>query len=184
MNKVDQIREHYETQWRSQGKVCSFRKGPFCELGRDFVVLRFCPSIDRNMWTYATCGMSLFKGRSKIELHIFSPFESGDLVEILYSCTYFHKGSSNLDLWHTVNFGQPWIAGSRCSYGLISLPYLDGPKLENILIGESVVKCYWLLPVTKREVEFKEKKGIEALEQKFEESGLNYIDIYRESVVP
>jgi hypothetical protein len=45
------------------------------------------------------------------------------------------------------------------------------------------VQFLWLLPITKQEVEFKKKYGLEALEQKFDESAFNYLDPQRKSVV-
>lgn len=43
---------------------------------------------------------------------------------------HFHRTGSALGLGHTVNFGRPWLPGSSCTHGLVSLPYLFGPELE------------------------------------------------------
>ena len=84
---------------------------------------------------------------------------------------------------HSVNFGRPWIDGSQCDYGLISLPYLDGPDLEVLSLGSRTVKFYWLIPVTPSEVDFKKRLGLEALEVEFDRSGLDYVNPQRKSVI-
>jgi len=87
-------------------------------------------------------------------------------------------------LRHTVNFGMPWQNSSQCSFGLISLPYLDGPELENFKIKKNkVLKFYWLIPITQKEVEYKMQNGVEALEAKLEENAFNYTNTKRISVV-
>jgi hypothetical protein len=86
-----------------------------------------------------------------------------------------------MSLGHTVNFGQPWLPGSRCTFGLITLPYLDGPKLE--WLEEPRVRFLWLIPLTESERRFKKECGLDALEGKFEEQKFNYLDPARQSVV-
>jgi hypothetical protein len=118
-----------------------------------------------------------------LELHMFSSVQRRELVELLVATAHYHRTGAPLGLGHTVNFGQPWIKGSKCEYGFVSLPYLDGPKLER-LGGENdgSVMFYWLVPVTKSEVEFKKRNGVEALEAKFEQASFNYLDPHRKSV--
>jgi len=88
-----------------------------------------------------------------------------------------------LGLGHSVNFGKPWIGKSSCEYGLLSLPYLDGPELEHMSLSSGmVVDFLWLIPVTKPEIDFKKTRGLEALEKRFEECQLNYLDANRVSV--
>lgn len=63
---------------------------------------------------------------------------------------------SPLGVGHTVNFGQPWLDASSCVHGLISLPYLDGPTLENPELPDGrVIKFDWLVPITPAEVQYK-----------------------------
>ena len=150
---------------------------------KGFKVLLFPPRAERDLWTYATCGMSYGIVSDGMELHLFSPEKSDDLVEILYALAHFHHTGSMLGLWHTVNFGRPWLRSSECNFGLISLPYLDGPTLENSKHGNDEIKFYWLIPVTGAEVDFKKKSGIEALESKFEESDFQYYNPGRPSLV-
>jgi hypothetical protein len=90
---------------------------------------------------------------------------------------------ATLDLGHSVNFGRPWIAESDCSYGLISLPYLDGPMLETLTVESREIKFYWLVPVTFAEIAYKKAHGLEALEEAFDQAAFDYLDPQRRSVI-
>jgi hypothetical protein len=59
---------------------------------------------------------------------------------------------------------------------------LDGTRLENLQIGVSLVKFYWLIPVTLSEIDFKKKHGLEALEREFERKGVDYLNPRRHSL--
>jgi len=137
------------------------------------------------MWTYATCGMSAVDDKRPLELHLFSLSQSMDLVELLTIVTHFHRTGESLWLGHTVNFGRPWLKGSLCTFGLISLPYLDGPDLQNarIMDQENETQFLWLIPVTPGEVAYKQKYGLDALETLFEKTGFDYIDPMRRDSV-
>jgi hypothetical protein len=177
------VKAHYRTAWGVEGEHRPFSAGPIYQLPVDFAIMRYAPQAGRNMWAYATCGMSQPNDRKPIELHVFSPRASPEIEEILVVTAHFHRSGTALDLGHSVNFGRPWIQGSECRHGLISLPYLDGPSLEDLRIGSDLVKCYWLIPITWAEVSYKQQNGVEALEQAFERAGFNYLDPHRTSVV-
>lgn len=68
---------------------------------------------------------------------------------------------------------------------MISLPYLDGPSLENLYLNsiDENLKFYWLIPIHEDEVEYKMKYGVEELENKFDEKEFNYLDPNRDSVI-
>lgn len=179
----DLVAKHYEKVWGGSGRDVGFIGGPLSELPDGFKVLEFEPHGSRSMWTYATCGMSSGEDISPIELHMFSAHKSGEPVELLVATAHYHRTGSTLTVGHTVNFGKPWIDASPCEYGLISLPYLDGPKLENFeLHGRIAARCLWLVPITKSEMEFKKENGLEALEDRFDEAQFNYLDPMREAV--
>jgi len=184
MKYQERIIDHYKRVWSNQSNPYFWDKGPIEKLPHDFRILEFPPTSNRQMWTYATCSMSQPEDKSPIELHIFSSVQDTSLVELLTTVVYYHRNTNSLDLNHTVNFGRPWQGESFCEYGFISLPYLDGPDLENLCLSDQgkQIKFYWLIPVTELEVKYKSKFGIAALEKKFDE-GLNYIDPLRQSLV-
>jgi hypothetical protein len=162
--------------------------GPVHELPERFRVLEFEPGRDMRHWNtaywiYATRCMSEETDDLPIELHLFSPFRSEEPVELLTITAYYHRTGRKLGLGHTVNFGKPWIGRSACEFGLISLPYLDGPALENMLLAAKIAKFYWLIPITEQERNYIKEHGLSVLEQKFEESNFNYADVSRCSVL-
>ena len=182
-NYYDAIRRHYAECWGVKPEVLLSQKGPISELPSEFRVLVFAPSERRKMWTYATACMSQRHDQLPVELHLFAPHRNDDIVELLVVTSHYHRTGEWLGLGHSVNFGRPWWNGSICVHGLISLPYLDGPKLEWMEFGQAKVKFLWLIPVTSSEVEFKRAKGLAALERKFEKAKFNYLDPKRPSVV-
>ncbi|QNE38602.1 suppressor of fused domain protein [Hymenobacter sp. NBH84] len=177
------LRSHYGSHWQGQPVSLHTRKQFIHQIGADFSVLEFPPSAVRTMWTYATCGMSSLQMERPIELHLFSAMQCEQLVDLLTAVAHYHQTEQPLDLGHTINFGIPWQAGSTCSYGLISLPYLDGPALEEMPLDQKRVSCYWLLPITKAERDFKRSYGLEALEEKFDEAPFDYLSANRRTVV-
>ena len=183
MNRNEAIKHHYSANWKATAQAYPFERGPFQNLPTGFRVLLFPPHEGRDMWTYATCGMSSESDTHPIELHLFSPRASNEIVELLYALAHFHHNEAQCDLWHTVNFGRPWLKSSECTFGLISLPYLDGLSLENLDHDNSTIKFYWLIPITKAELDFKKQFGIEALERKFEKADFNYSEPSRLSAV-
>lgn len=177
------VEAHYRSIWGVEAEPRQFSAGPIQRLPVDFIVLRYPPRGERNMWTYATCGMSQPGDARPLELHMHSPRASPEIEELLVVTADYHRTGSQLDIGHSVNFGRPWLRESACDRGLVSLPYLDGPMLENLRIKSDLVKCYWLIPISLSEVEFKQAYGLGALEQAFERAKFNYLDPQRASVV-
>lgn len=179
------IVSHYASVWGGSPTVRHWERGPTDDLPAAFCVLEFPPTDNRALWTYATAGMSAFLCPDPLEIHLFSPAQTDLHVELLTAVAHYHCTGQRLGVGHTVNFGRPWIEKSNCDRGLLSLPYLDGPKLEQFVSPEdgTLVRFLWLIPITEAEVEYKKTSGLEALEQKFEQSGFDYLDPRRPSVV-
>lgn len=177
------ISRHYECIWDVSGIQYRWTSGPWTDLPDNFSVLLFPPNPRRAMWTYATRCMSDSEDFHPIELHMFSPMEQPAHVELLTALAHYHRTESSLELGDSVNFGRPWIPESLCDYGLISYPYLDGIGLEKLDANGKEVNFYWLIPITKQEVEFKKKSGVNALEIKFERRKIDYLDPFRKSCV-
>jgi hypothetical protein len=183
LTRSDTISSHYSSFWKSTPTPKQWNHGPTHDLPPLFHVLEF-PLSSRKLWTYATCEMSQPTDESSIELHLFSPTQSDQHVELLTTIAHYHRTTAPLNLHHTVNFGRPWLPGSLCDHGLISLPYLDGPRLELLQLPDSNrIRCLWLLPITKSERDFKIDFSTEALEQKFRSAKFNYADPDRSGVV-
>lgn len=180
----DKILEHYKSNWNNIPRTEIWDSEKNDKRIDSFEVLVFNPNKERDMWTYATCGMSTMEEDNPIELHIFSKKEDNSLIELLTAVTYYHR-EHNLGLSHTINLGRSWQESSKCNYGLISLPYLDGPDLETLYVPsyDENIKFYWLVPINEEELEYKKKYGVEKLEDRFDETGFNYLDPNRYSVI-
>jgi hypothetical protein len=170
---------HCKSVWKIDPTICQWKLGPMVGAFSEFFIMEFPPHSGRDMWTYATNGMAAEK--APVELHIFSKKRDESIVELLTSVAYYSLFDSGLGLGHTVNFGRSWQGESFCTFGLISLPYLDGPNIE--IVSKSFTKCYWLIPITKQERDFKAKFGLEALEEKFEMNQVDYLDNQRRSLI-
>jgi hypothetical protein len=177
-----ELEEHYARHWSVPLERIRLTVGSMGDLPPDFAVLFMQRTSD--MMAYATVGMSQLQDDDRLELHILSrPAKRArlEVVEILTAVAHYHRTGQALGIGHTVNFGRPWLPGSVCTYGLISLPYLDGPDLEWLRLRD--VRFLWLIPVTEAEVQFKKQHGLDALEQRFEAAGFDYLDPDRRSVV-
>jgi hypothetical protein len=182
MNEIEAITHHYEVSWKGKSHTTKWRLGPNWQMPAEFSILVFPPSTTRKMWTYATCGMSQQGDAPPLEIHLLSPIETEAHVELLPAVSHYHLTGAYLDVGHIVNFGRPWLSNSTCDHGLISLPYLDGPTLEWLDFNERRIRFLWLIPLTVAEVEFKQSKNLESLEQKLEEGRFDYLDPLRKSV--
>ncbi|MGW5653784.1 suppressor of fused domain protein [Streptomyces humi] len=80
--------------------------------------------------------------------------------------------------------GRPWLDDSDCDHYLVSLPYPFGPEFEFCEWGDGAhARILWLLPISKAEKDFRREAGLEALESRFEELGIDPVDPQRASVV-
>ncbi|MBC7892455.1 MAG: suppressor of fused domain protein, partial [Sphingobacteriaceae bacterium] len=118
-----------------------------------------------------------------IELVVYSPKPDNLLVELLTVCASYHRNVLPLNLHHTVNIGQSWLDNSKCDHGFISLPYLDGQELQIFNFGEREIHCYWFIPITEKERNYKIDEGCEALEQLFEDKQIDYLNPNRDSLI-
>lgn len=182
MTPYARIREHQEASWGPVLDELRLARGPMPELDPEFCVHVFAPGAERAHWVYATCGMSGDPERPSLELHMLVDARRDDeCLEILTVTAWFHRVREPLCLHHTVWFGRPWIDGSRLAYGLLSIPYLT-PGVE-VQSGSPEVLHLWLLPITQAERELKMREGVEALEQRLEEAGIDFASPFRASTV-
>lgn len=185
MTYCNEMQLHYEHQWSNTARRCTWQEGPIDQLPQGFCVLEFRPVQSRNMWTYATCCMSQPNDDNPIEVHLFSEAQADSHVELLTAIAHYNRTGNRLGLGHTVNFGRPWLPDSACDFGLLSLPYIDGPDLEvfNPSGTSNIVRCLWVVPITSAELSYAKRFGVDALEIEFEASHFNYLDPRRQSVV-
>jgi len=178
------IKKHYAKQWTKNFNEVKDIEDPLFDFCPDFSVLEFPPFGSRTNYTYATCGLSTCNVSPQLEFHMFSSIRNQSIANLLASVAYYHaENNGNLGLWHSINFGEPWQGESLATYGLISLPYLDGPKFERGKFNSKEVSFYWIVPITEREKDYKKERGVEALEQIFEASNFDYSNANRPSLI-
>ena len=92
-----------------------------------------------------------------------------------------------LDRGSVVQLEGPWLPGSECDRLLVTVPYPYGPELEycrwKYRGQNNAARILWLMPITPAEAAMVALDGIEALEARFEEVGVNFADPARSSAV-
>jgi hypothetical protein len=153
-------------------------------------VLPVDPETRRGLWLHVSSAASLpapgsppaGTGAEGSEFVLVTPFKTLRAVELLAMVVYFH-GVQELKVGDTVSVGEPWLPGSSCGHLLVSSPYLLADELWTLPLPGREVHFRWVIPITARERAYASEKGLEALEQRFEEVGLEYWDPHRTSVV-
>ena len=180
----EKLYTHYKNHFGVSGEKIIPDFGSVEKLHPEFHVLRFKTDPNQNIFCYCTIGMSLDRNDSNlIELFVYSPGSHIAIVELLTVCASYHRNTLPLNIHHTVNIGRPWLPGSLCDHAFISLPYIEGDKLEKFSFNNITTHCYWLIPITEKERDFKIANGCEELEQIFEANSINYLNPLRESLV-
>ncbi len=158
--------------------------GPIRDALPHFRVGRFAPGPRFNLWVYASVGASsiLHEESGQLEFVLVCPHETPRAVELLSMIAHRHV-SDPLGKWHLMPIGQPWLDGSSCDVLFISPPYPFGPGFEVCDSTHSHLHFLWLLPITQLERDYCRRHGASRLEDAFEQAGLEYWRVDRESVV-
>jgi hypothetical protein len=149
-----------------------------------FRVLRVPPPRGSGIWTYVSVGgwAQTPESDQGLEFAICTPEATPRAAWLLAMSAHYHR-TLTLGAGHTVPIGGPWMPGSQCDHFVISLPYIFWPGLHTCHVGDRHVEFLWLLPITQRERDFKIEHGLEELETRFEDAGMEYWQIDRPSVV-
>ena len=166
-------------------------------------VLRVDPESRGGLWLHVSSGASLptelptelptglptelptegsAGGAHGSEFVLVTPFKTLRAVELLAMVVYFH-GVQALSVGDIVSVGEPWLPGSTCGHLLVSNPYLLADELWKLPLPGRTVHFRWVIPITATERAYATERGLDALEQRFEEAGLEYWDPHRASVV-
>jgi len=140
------------------------------------------PRIDQ--WAYLSVGAWEVDhdASNGLEFLVIAPRDDPRQVEFLAMTAHYHHGE-RLGRGHTFPLGQAWLPGSQLNHALVSLPYPFGPNLEICDVDGGHLHFLWLLPISSAEHTFLLTNGVEALEQRFEDSALRYWEPGRKSVV-
>lgn len=178
---LDSFFTGHTTAWRT------WSDGPIYQRVPGFQVLVAGPGPRLNAWTYVTsgCWQATEQDGHGLEFILTANQELDRCVELSAINAFYHAGppSQRLDHGHTVNFGEPWLLGSILDHALISLPYPYGPDLEICAWDGGHARLLWVLPISRAERDFRRDHGLEALEQRFEQAQVDYINPQRASVI-
>jgi hypothetical protein len=148
-----------------------------------FRVLRVAPARPGDVWTYVSVGgWAEVESGPGVEFILCTPVEDVAAVELLAMAAYYNRGGK-VGVGHTVSIGRPWLPGSHCTQLLVSLPYPFGADLQTAHVIDRHVEFLWQLPITEAERAYATAEGLEALESRFEQVGLEYWRVDRASVV-
>jgi hypothetical protein len=140
-----------------------------------------------DLWTMVTVGCwdaAHDDGGHGTEFLLVADRRSNGHITRLAMNAYYHAGPEDQRLGHghTVPLGEGWTPGSHLDHLLISTPYPFSADLEWCRWGGGHAQLLWLMPITQTERDFKAEHGLDALEQRFEDSGTRYWDPNRASV--
>ena len=180
-------RLHIEKFWPSSNKrEFVWDSGPIRKWFSDFSVCQIEPAKPDDEWVYITMGASEIHAPNNqhVEFFVLSAREEPMLVDTMAMLANLHANPEHsLCLGKMINIGRPWTRNSKCNHFLVSLPYTLGKDFEWFAKDEIKIRFLWLLPITLSEAEYARINGVEALEQKFEEKGVEYLDPNRQSVI-
>ena len=162
----------------------TWKKGPIGDVLPEFHVLRVAPGPKTNLWTYVSIGAwEVDRDTSGgLEFFVVGNEENERYVEALAMTAFYHQ-AHHLGKSHTFPIGEPWWPDSPLDHLLLSLPYIFGPEFEVCSLPDRHIHFLWLLPITQAEREFKAANGLDALEERFEQSGIEYWNPLRTSLV-
>jgi hypothetical protein len=165
-------------------KVCKWEFGPIVNLLPNFRILEISPGPKSPLWNYVTLGTwELHQQKnSHVEFILASPESNEKILDLMAMTAYYHS-KFPLGIGHTFPIGEPWLENSHCDHMLVSLPYPYSEELEICMIDQAFIHFYWLLPITKVERDLKMNKGLESLEELFDNNKLEYWKVDRDSII-
>lgn len=172
-----------------QAEEFVWTKGPVLQTIPEFVVVRVAPRRPSDPWIYVSSGASLIETgvRDRFEFAILSPRESPAHVETLAMVAKYHADfPGSVFPGKVVDIGRPWFDEGNMHHLLVSVPYPLGPRFQHLEISDPRlnVSFLWLLPVTADEAAFVREQGVEELERRFEQAGIDCMLPSRKSVLP
>ena len=185
----DGILEHYRSFFgKDRIEEVHWTPGPIASLLPDLHIAKVRPKRAGGMWVFATIGA--WRGTADddhgIEFVAVARSEAASVLIRLGMVAFFHAGppENKLGVGHTAGMGEGWVDGSPLDALLVSLPYLWGPKFQHCQLPSRHIQVLWLLPIYQAERDFARAHGLDALEQRFEDTSFDYLDPFRLCVVP
>jgi hypothetical protein len=184
----DQLLAHYRQVWPGR-EVTSVHWTPEHMATRlpDLHIAKVAPAQAEEAWVFATIGAwrATESEEHGLELVAAARSEAAAVMTHLGQLAYYHAGppENRLGVGHTLRIGEGWVPSSPLDALLISLPYPWGPALEHCQLEGRHIQVLWAIPIHESERVFRGEHGLEALEQRFEDVSLDYLDPFRAPVI-
>lgn len=141
---------------------------------------------DKEVTFYSTMGLINYpiKGnRYEILMAGFSRYK--EVANILSSCAFFVMKNGWECTYANVfeTLVEMYYEDKDMKHILFVSPYIWEDKLEGFKVGKEPIEFVLAVPISQKELEYKMKFGMDALEDLFEEKGVDICDIDRKSVV-
>jgi hypothetical protein len=185
----DRVLDHYRAFWGADRVAeAHWTPGHMASRLPDLHIAKIRPEQPTGMWIFATIGAwrATESEDHGLEFVAVARSESASVLWHMALAAYYHAGptENRLGAGHLVPIGEGWVDGSPLDALLVSLPYLWGPKLEHCQLRDRHIQVLWLIPISEAERVFARTHGVDALEQRFEETSFDYLDPFRPNVVP
>lgn len=154
--------------------------------GLEITTLHVPPTPAFDFDTYISAGLSRLSqpGAGLHDYILASPFATEEHCELITMMAHMMRSTGRA--WHlgeVIHIGRPWIHGGTPDRLLVSLPYPFGPALEEADTVTPGLRLLWLLPIHAAEEQVLHSHGLEALEERFDTVGIDFLDPVRPCVV-
>jgi hypothetical protein len=178
MQVVTQLLHHYNHAFGSRGELYQSEEA-------DVLIAVYPATRKRGWWTYAT-----------LELH-----QTGGTECVFYSYRFTpamvthlgHVAGQVARMWREQGrrlgdgdvflLREPIAEGSCLRWALATPPYFEADGFELFTNGSDVIRMMMLHAISETEAAFVTNEGLDALERRFAETGVNSLDVTRPPVL-
>lgn len=178
------LHDHVDQHWPGYDKSLMRVDHPVTAAVPNFRVACIHPKSDDEPWAYLSLGGFEVSPDPLcgLEFLLLAKDQDGQHAGTLALAASLHS-QSPLKQGSVIDLGEPWAEGGKLQHLLVTLPYPYGPNLERCQAGLYSLRVMWLLPITAAEFALLQAESLEALEGRFEQAGIDFLDPSRDSVV-
>lgn len=117
------------------------------------------------------------------EFALLSPFAYPRHVETVTMVAHWQAAGKSADVGSILALGWPWMEGSEADHLLVTPLYAYPPEFTRFRDGGQDISILWLVPIHANEAAYVRRRGMERLEDRFEQYDVNLLDPRRSSVM-
>ncbi|WP_190093758.1 suppressor of fused domain protein [Streptomyces melanogenes] len=133
-------------------------------------------------WIYLSMGASTVQGWPH-EFALLPPIADERHVETLAMVADWVAAGRDGSVGTVLAIGKPWVPGSAADHLLMTPLYAFPEEVELVRDGPNEISILWLVPIHANEAAYVRRRGMERLEERFEQYGVNLVDPRRPSVL-